>query len=195
MREATARRKTRETEVEIRVALDGTGDCRIDTGIGFFDHMLDQIGRHGRLDLDVSAKGDVDVDHHHTVEDCGIVLGEAIAAALGDKAGVSRFGYAYAPLDEALARAVVDISGRPSLVFNAEYAREQVGGLDSELFREFFGGVANGGKVTIHVDLIRGVNAHHQVESVFKAFGIALGMAVRPDPRIGGRIPSTKGKI
>lgn len=195
MRTAKIDRKTRETQIGGSIRLDGAGNCRISTGIAFLDHMLDQVGRHGRLDLELTAAGDVDVDPHHTVEDCGIVLGEAIASALGDKAGIRRFGYAYAPLDESLSRAVVDLSGRPSLVYNADYAREQVGGLDSELFREFFGGFANGGKITVHIDLIRGINAHHQVESMFKAFGVALGMAISLDERTGGKIPSTKGKI
>ena len=195
MRTAKAERETKETRICAAVNLDGTGDSQVDTGLAFFDHMLDQVGRHGRIDLEIAATGDLEVDYHHTIEDCGIVFGEALAEALGDKAGVRRFGYAYAPLDEALARAVVDLSGRASLVYNADLAREQVGGIDTELFREFFNGLASGAKIAVHLDLIRGINAHHQVESMFKAFAVALGMAVSPDPRIAGKVPSTKGTI
>ena len=195
MRTAKAERETKETRICATVNLDGTGDSQVDTGLAFFDHMLDQIGRHGRIDLEIAATGDLEVDYHHTIEDCGIVFGEALAKALDDKAGVRRFGYAYAPLDEALARAVVDLSGRASLVYNADLAREQVGGIDTELFREFFNGLASGAKIAVHLDLIRGINAHHQVESMFKAFAVALGMAVSPDPRIAGKVPSTKGTI
>ncbi len=195
MRTADVERKTKETLIRVSLNLDGTGDCAISTGIPFLDHMVDQIGRHGRIDLAVDAQGDIEIDHHHTVEDCGIAVGEALVIALGDKKGIRRFGYAYAPLDESLSRAVIDLSGRPALVHNAEFAREQIGGIDSDLFREFFQGIVNGAKMTLHADLLRGINAHHQIESMFKAFGIALGMAVSPDSRLAGKVPSTKGRI
>ncbi|MCI5850119.1 MAG: imidazoleglycerol-phosphate dehydratase HisB [Sutterellaceae bacterium] len=188
-------RRTQETEVEIRLNLDGTGKSEIATGIGFFDHMLEQIARHGLVDLVVKAKGDLDVDGHHTVEDVGITLGNALLRALGDKKGIRRYGFAYVPLDEALSRVVLDLSGRPGLVFEASFTAPMVGGLDTQLVREFFQGFANHGEVTLHIDNLRGVNAHHQAETIFKAFGRALRMAVEPDPRMTGVIPSTKGVL
>ncbi len=188
-------RRTQETEVEIRLNLDGTGKSEIATGIGFFDHMLEQIARHGLVDLVVKAKGDLDVDGHHTVEDVGITLGDALLRALGDKKGIRRYGFAYVPLDEALSRVVLDLSGRPGLVFEASFTAPMVGGLDTQLVREFFQGFANHGEVTLHIDNLRGVNAHHQAETIFKAFGRALRMAVEPDPRMTGVIPSTKGVL
>ena len=188
-------RRTQETEVEIRLNLDGTGKSEIATGIGFFDHMLEQIARHGLVALVVKAKGDLDVDGHHTVEDVGITLGDALLRALGDKKGIRRYGFAYVPLDEALSRVVLDLSGRPGLVFEASFTAPMVGGLDTQLVREFFQGFANHGEVTLHIDNLRGVNAHHQAETIFKAFGRALRMAVEPDPRMTGVIPSTKGVL
>lgn len=188
-------RKTRETEVCVRLDLDGTGKSDIQTGIGFFDHMLEQVARHGLVDLKVHAKGDLYVDGHHTVEDVGIALGDALASALGDKKGVRRYGFAYVPLDESLSRVVLDLSGRPGLVFEAAFTAPSIGGLDTQLVREFFQGFANHAMVTLHVDNLRGENAHHQAESIFKAFGRALRMAVEPDPRMEGVIPSTKGLL
>lgn len=194
-RKAEVARKTRETDIFVSIGLDGTGRSDISTGIGFFDHMLDQIARHGLVDLTVRAKGDLHVDGHHTVEDVGIALGDALLAALGDRKGVRRYGYAYVPLDEALSRAVLDLSGRPGLVFCAQFTAPMIGELDSQLVREFFQGFANHGLVTLHIDCIRGDNAHHQAETIFKAFGRALRMAVEPDPRMTGVIPSTKGVL
>ncbi|MDL2058713.1 imidazoleglycerol-phosphate dehydratase HisB [Mesosutterella sp. AGMB02718] len=188
-------RKTRETEVCVRLDLDGTGKSDIQTGIGFFDHMLEQVARHGLVDLKVHAKGDLHVDGHHTVEDVGIALGDVLASALGDKKGVRRYGFAYVPLDESLSRVVLDLSGRPGLVFEAAFTAPSIGGLDTQLVREFFQGFANHAMVTLHVDNLRGENAHHQAESIFKAFGRALRMAVEPDPRMKGIIPSTKGLL
>ncbi|MCG5031085.1 imidazoleglycerol-phosphate dehydratase HisB [Mesosutterella sp. OilRF-GAM-744-9] len=188
-------RKTRETEVCVSLDLDGTGKSDIQTGIGFFDHMLEQVARHGLVDLKVHAKGDLYVDGHHTVEDVGIALGDVLASALGDKKGVRRYGFAYVPLDESLSRVVLDLSGRPGLVFEAAFTAPSIGGLDTQLVREFFRGFANHAMVTLHVDNLRGENAHHQAESIFKAFGRALRMAVEPDPRMKGIIPSTKGLL
>lgn len=188
-------RKTRETEVCVSLDLDGTGKSDIQTGIGFFDHMLEQVARHGLVDLKVHAKGDLYVDGHHTVEDVGIALGDVLASALGDKKGVRRYGFAYVPLDESLSRVVLDLSGRPGLVFEAAFTAPSIGGLDTQLVREFFQGFANHAMVTLHVDNLRGENAHHQAESIFKAFGRALRMAVEPDPRMKGIIPSTKGLL
>lgn len=192
LRRAEVARKTAETDVRIELALDGGGDSEIVTGVPFFDHMLSQTARHGRLSMRLHASGDLQIDAHHTVEDCGIVFGQALARALGDKSGVARFGWAYAPLDESLARAVVDLSGRPSLAFSAQFARDQVGGMESDLVREFFQALANHAGITLHLDLLRGVNAHHQAESMFKAFGLALKMAAA---RTGGGMPSTKGML
>lgn len=192
-RTAKIERRTGETEIKLSLGLDG-GPSEIATGIAFFDHMLDQIARHGNLALTLDVKGDLEVDQHHTVEDTGIALGEAVLAALGDKAGIVRFGTACAPLDEALARVVLDLSGRPGLFFRANFSRPQVGGLEVQLVREFFQGFANSAKATVHVDLLEGDNAHHQVEAVHKAFALALRAAVTVcEP--GGVVPSTKGTL
>jgi len=178
----------------VRLDLDGSGKSTLTTGVGFFDHMLDQIARHGMIDLEIEAKGDLHIDAHHTVEDVGITLGQALATAIGDKKGVRRYGHAYVPLDEALSRVVVDISGRPGLVFDVAFVRGAVGEFDVDLVREFFQGLVNHAGITVHVDALRGDNAHHQAETVFKAFGRALRMAVEADPRASG-IPSTKGSL
>ena len=195
MRCAQVNRQTRETSIAVSVNLDGTGVGEISTGIGFFDHMLDQIARHGLVDLTIRAEGDLHVDGHHTVEDVGIALGEALRSALGDKKGIVRYGYSYVPLDEALSRVVLDLSGRPGLVFECDFTASKIGELDSQLVREFFQAVANHGALTLHIDNIRGVNAHHQAETIFKAFGRALRAAVGADPRAVGVIPSTKGAL
>jgi imidazoleglycerol-phosphate dehydratase len=194
MRSAEIQRDTLETQVRVKLDLDGSGKSRLATGIGFFDHMLDQIARHGMVDLDIEAKGDLHIDAHHTVEDVGITLGQALAKAVGDKKGVRRYGHAYVPLDEALSRVVVDLSGRPGLVFEVPFVRGTVGEFDVDLVREFFQGMVNHAGITVHVDALRGDNAHHQAETVFKAFGRALRMAVEVDPRASG-IPSTKGSL
>ena len=188
-------RNTKETQVRVRVDLDGTGVGRFATGIPFLEHMLDQIARHGLVDLEIEAKGDLHIDAHHTVEDIGITLGQAVSKALGDKAGLRRYGHAYVPLDEALSRVVVDLSGRPGLEYHVAYTRGLVGEFDVDLVREFFQGFVNHALATVHVDNLRGVNAHHQCETVFKAFARALRMAVERDPRAGGAIPSTKGSL
>ncbi len=195
MRQAEISRNTLETQVTVRVNLDGTGQSHLSTGIGFLDHMLDQIARHGMIDLDVEARGDLHIDAHHSSEDIGITLGQALARAVGDKQGLTRYGHAYVPLDEALSRAVVDLSGRPGLVFNVEFTRAMIGEFDVDLVREFFQGLVNHAAITVHIDNLRGANAHHQAETVFKAFGRALRMAVAPDPRAAGRVPSTKGSL
>lgn len=192
-RTAVIERTTLETRVRVALALDGSGQARLSTGLGFFDHMLDQIARHGRFDLDVAAQGDLHVDAHHTVEDVGIALGQALRQALGEKKGVVRYGHAYVPLDEALARAVVDLSGRPGLVFVAEFARARVGDFDVDLVREFFQALTNNAAITLHLDCLRGNNVHHQIEAMFKAFARALAMATALDARLSGAIPSTKG--
>lgn len=191
-RRALIERKTRETEILVSLGLDETGSD-ISTGVGFFDHMLEQIARHGAVALTVHAKGDLHIDAHHLCEDTGIVLGLALKAALGDKKGIVRYGHAYVPLDESLSRAVLDCSGRPGLVFCCDFTRESVGGMDTELVREFFQGFVNAAGVTLHLDNLRGENAHHQAESLFKAFGRALRMAVAVDGRAAGTVPSTKG--
>lgn len=193
-RTAEVTRSTRETRIRVRVDLDGTGRVSARTGIGFFDHMLDQIARHGMIDLDIEAQGDLHIDAHHTVEDVGIALGQALAQAIGDKKGLRRYGHAYVPLDEALTRVVVDLSGRPGLVFEVPFVRGTIGEFDVDLVREFFQGMVNHAAMTVHVDALRGDNAHHQAETVFKAFGRALRMAVEIDPRATG-IPSTKGTL
>lgn len=195
LRTAEVSRKTQETAIDVRINLDGTGRSEIDTGIGFLDHMLDQIARHGLVDLTISAKGDLQVDGHHTVEDIGITLGQALLQALGDKRGIRRYGFAYVPLDEALSRVVIDLSGRPGLVFEAPFTVPMIGELDTQLIREFFQGFVNHAQVTLHIDNLRGINAHHQAETIFKAFGRALRMALEPDPRMSGVIPSTKGTL
>ena len=194
-RTAEVTRNTAETQITARVNLDGTGISRLATGIGFFDHMLDQIARHGLIDLDIQAAGDLHIDGHHTVEDVGITLGQAVALAVGDKKGLRRYGHAYVPLDEALSRVVVDFSGRPGLVMNVPFKSGMIGSFDSQLAYEFFQGFANHAFVTLHIDNLRGENAHHQAETVFKAFARALRMALELDPRMAGVIPSTKGSL
>ena len=194
MRKAEVTRNTNETQISVKLDLDGTGQSRIATGVPFLDHMLEQVARHGSFDVEASAKGDLQIDAHHTVEDVGITLGQAFAKALGDKKGVRRYGHAYVPLDEALSRAVVDLSGRPGLEFHIEFARARIGEFDVDLVHEFFQGFVNHAQVTLHVDNLKGVNAHHQAETAFKAFGRALRMAVEPDPRVND-VPSTKGSL
>jgi imidazoleglycerol-phosphate dehydratase len=195
MRRASIERNTKETRIAVEVDLDGTGVASLASGIAFLDHMLDQIARHGLVDLTVSAKGDLEIDAHHTVEDIGITIGMAVAKALGDKSGIRRFGHAYVPLDEALSRAVVDFSGRPGLEFHADFTRARVGEFDVDLVHEFFQGFANHAACTIHLDNLRGDNSHHQCETLFKAFARALRMAVEIDPRAAGAVPSTKGSL
>ncbi len=195
MRTATITRNTLETQITASVNLDGTGQAKFATGVPFLEHMLDQIARHGLIDLDITANGDLHIDDHHTVEDLGITLGQAFRHAVGDKKGIRRYGHAYVPLDEALSRVVIDLSGRPGLVFNCEFTRSHVGKLEVDLFHEFFQGFVNHALVTLHIDNLAGKNAHHQVETIFKAFGRALRMAVEPDPRMGGMMPSTKGTL
>ena len=192
---AEVSRNTLETQVRVRVDLDGTGAAKLATGIGFFDHMLDQIARHALFDLEVDAKGDLHIDGHHTVEDVGITLGQAVAKAVGDKAGIVRYGHAYVPLDEALSRVVVDFSGRPGLYMRVPFKAAMIGGFDTQLAHEFFQGLANHARATVHIDNLHGQNAHHQCESIFKAFARALRMAMAPDPRAQGMIPSTKGSL
>ncbi len=193
-RTATIKRETRETRIEVSIDLDGCGESQLDTGVPFLDHMLDQVARHGLIDLRIQAQGDLQIDAHHTVEDVGITLGEALAAALGDKRGIRRYGHAYVPLDEALSRVVVDLSGRPGLEYHAQYPRELIGSFDVDLFHEFFAGLVNHARITLHIDALRGGNAHHIAETIFKALGRALRMAVEADPRMQG-IPSTKGSL
>jgi imidazoleglycerol-phosphate dehydratase len=192
---ATVQRDTKETRIRVAVGLDGTGVSKLSTGIGFFDHMLDQIARHGLVDLEVEAKGDLHIDGHHTVEDVGITFGLAVAQAVGDKKGLRRFGHAYVPLDEALSRVVIDFSGRPGLVMQVPFKAGTIGGFDTQLAHEFFQGFANHALVTLHIDNLRGENAHHQCETVFKAFARALRSAVERDPRMGETVPSTKGTL
>jgi imidazoleglycerol-phosphate dehydratase len=194
-RRAEVVRKTKETQIRVALDLDGAGTGHLATGIGFFDHMLEQIARHAMIDLTVEAKGDLHIDGHHTVEDVGITFGQAFAQAVGDKAGVRRYGHAYVPLDEALSRAVVDLSGRPGLEWHVPFSRAMIGEFDVDLAHEFFHGFVNHALVTVHIDNLRGHNAHHQCETVFKAFARALRMAIEPDPRAAGVIPSTKGTL
>ncbi len=195
MRQAQVTRNTLETQIEVQLNLDGTGKAKLATGVGFFDHMLDQVARHGMFDLDVRAKGDLHIDAHHTVEDVGITLGQAFAKAIGDKKGVRRYGHAYVPLDEALSRVVIDLSGRPGLEYSVDYARGLIGEFDVDLVHEFFQGFVNHASVTMHIDNLKGRNAHHQAETIYKAFGRALRMAVEFDARAGGTLPSTKGSL
>jgi imidazoleglycerol-phosphate dehydratase len=195
MRQVDVTRNTSETKIQIALNLDGTGKAELASGVPFLDHMLDQIARHGMIDLKVIAKGDTHIDDHHTVEDVGITLGQAIAKAVGDKAGITRYGYSYVPLDETLSRVVIDFSGRPGLEFHVPFTRARVGDFDVDLSIEFFRGFVNHAGVTLHIDNLRGVNAHHQIETVFKAFGRALRMALTPDPRAAGQVPSTKGSL
>ena len=194
-RTASVQRDTQETRIELTLDLDGVGKADLATGLPFFEHMLTQVARHGLVDLHLRAEGDLEVDAHHTVEDVGIVLGQAVAKAVGDKRGISRYGHAYVPLDEALSRAVVDFSGRPGLTYRVDYVRPRIGDFDVDLLREFFQGFVNHAQVTAHLDNLRGDNAHHQAETLFKAFGRALRMAVTPDARMSGQIPSTKGSL
>lgn len=195
MRQVEISRNTLETRITVKLNLDGTGKGKFATGVPFLDHMLDQISRHGLIDLEVIADGDLHIDAHHTVEDIGITLGQALARALGDKKGLCRYGHAYVPLDEALSRVVVDLSGRPGLEFHVDFTRSMIGAFDVDLFREFFQGLVNHALITLHIDNLRGDNAHHQAETVFKAFGRALRMATESDPRAAGSIPSTKGSL
>jgi imidazoleglycerol-phosphate dehydratase len=194
-RKATVERNTLETRITATVDLDGTGRGQFHTGVAFLEHMLDQIARHGLIDLDIRADGDLHIDAHHTVEDIGITLGQAIAKAVGDKKGIRRYGHAYVPLDEALSRVVLDFSGRPGLEFHAQFPRSAVGEFDTELFYEFFQGFVNHAQVTLHIDNLRGRNSHHIAETIFKAFGRALRMALEADPRMAGTVPSTKGSL
>ena len=194
-RRATVERNTLETQIRVSVNLDGTGVSKLDTGLPFLEHMLDQVARHGLIDLDIEAKGDLHIDAHHTVEDIGITLGQALARAWGDKKGVRRYGHAYVPLDEALTRVVIDLSGRPGLAMDVPYTRASVGGFDVDLFEEFFHGFVNHSMVTLHIDNLKGKNTHHQIETVFKAFGRALRMAIEMDERMAGITPSTKGSL
>ena len=194
-RTAEVIRKTAETNIRVAVNLDGTGQSKLSTGIGFLDHMIDQIARHGLIDLDIKAEGDLHIDAHHTVEDVGITLGMAIAKAVGTKAGLRRYGHAYVPLDEALSRVVVDFSGRPGLEYHIPFTRSHIGAFDVDLTREFFQGLVNHALITLHIDNLRGTNAHHQCETVFKACGRALRMAIEVDPRMGDVVPSTKGVL
>ncbi len=195
MRTSQVNRNTLETQVSVELNLDGSGAAKLDSGVPFLDHMLDQIARHGLIDLAVAAKGDLHIDAHHTVEDIGITLGQAFAQAVGDKKGIRRYGHAYVPLDEALSRVVIDLSGRPGLVFEVDFSRGTIGEFDVDLVPEFFQGFVNHAGVTLHIDGLRGRNAHHQAETIFKAFGRALRMAVEPDARLGDALPSTKGSL
>jgi imidazoleglycerol-phosphate dehydratase len=195
MRTADVTRNTKETQIRIVINLDGKGESKLDSGIPFLDHMLDQVARHGMIDIDLKATGDLHIDAHHTVEDVGITLGQALTKALGDKVGIRRYGHAYVPLDEALSRVVIDLSGRPGLEYHVDYTRARVGEFDVDLFIEFFQGFVNHALATLHIDNLRGVNSHHQAETIFKAFGRALRMACEVDPRAAGILPSTKGSL
>ena len=195
MRTAEIDRNTLETQISVSVNLDGSGEREFQTGLPFLDHMLDQVARHGLLDIRIKADGDLEIAAHHTVEDIGITLGQAVNEAIGDKKGIRRYGHAYVPLDEALSRVVIDFSGRPGLVYNVVFARQMVGDFDVDLFHEFFQGFVNHAKVTLHIDNFKGENAHHQIETIFKAFGRALRMAAEPDPRMSDVTPSTKGSL
>jgi len=195
MRTAEVSRKTKETTIRVKLNLDGSGQQKLNTGVPFLDHMLDQVARHGMVDLEIEAQGDLHIDAHHTVEDIGITLGQAVAKAIGDKAGIRRYGHAYVPLDEALSRAVIDFSGRPGLQFHVEFKRALIGEFDVDLAHEFFQGFVNHAQVTLHLDNLRGDNAHHQCETLFKAFGRALRMGAEPDLRSAGSVPSTKGSL
>lgn len=194
-RKAKVTRDTNETQISISVGLDGSGKAKLDTGLPFLEHMLEQVARHGLVDMDITAKGDLHIDGHHTVEDIGITLGQAFAKAVGDKKGIRRYGHAYVPLDEALSRVVIDFSGRPGLEYNVSYTRSRVGDFDVDLLHEFFQGFSNHALTTLHIDCLRGDNAHHIAETIFKAFGRAVRMALEPDPRMADVIPSTKGSL
>ncbi len=195
MRQVTVTRNTLETQITITLNLDGTGVSKFDTGVPFFEHMLDQVARHGLFDIEIKAVGDLHIDAHHTVEDVGITLGQAFAKAVGDKKGIVRYGHSYVPLDEALTRVVIDLSGRPGLEYNCDYTRAMIGGFDVDLFGEFFRGFVNHAAISLHIDNLKGKNAHHQAETIFKALGRALRMAVEADPRMAGITPSTKGTL
>jgi len=194
-RSASVSRHTLETQITVTLNLDGKGDCQLQTGVPFLEHMLDQVARHGLIDLDIHAQGDLHIDAHHTVEDIGITLGQAFAQALGDKKGIYRYGHAYVPLDEALSRVVLDCSGRPGLEFHVEFPQARIGDFEVELFHEFFQGFVNHAQITLHISNLHGENSHHIIETVFKAFGRALRMAITPDPRMQGIMPSTKGTL
>lgn len=194
-RKADISRDTLETQISVQINLDGTGESSFETGVPFLDHMLDQVARHGLIDMKISAKGDLHIDAHHTVEDIGITLGQAVASALSDKKGIRRYGHAYVPLDEALSRVVIDFSGRPGLEYHADYPRARIGDFDVDLFHEFFQGFINHAHATLHIDNLRGDNAHHIAETIFKAFGRAVRMAIEPDARMGDILPSTKGSL
>ena len=195
MRAAQVQRDTKETQIRVKLNLDGTGVAKLATGIPFLEHMLDQVARHGMLDLDIEAKGDLHIDAHHTVEDIGITVGQAFYKAIGDKSGIRRYGHAYVPLDEAMSRVVIDFSGRPGLTYQVKFTRALIGEFDADLVHEFFQGFVNHAQVTLHIDNLRGDNAHHQCETMFKAFARALRMAAEPDPRSMGSVPSTKGSL
>jgi imidazoleglycerol-phosphate dehydratase len=195
MRTAEVQRNTKETQIRVKLNLDGTGVARLATGIPFLEHMLDQVARHGMVDLDIEAKGDLHIDAHHTVEDIGIAIGQAFVKAIGDKSGIRRYGHAYVPLDEALSRVVIDFSGRPGLTYEVKFTRALIGEFDADLVHEFFQGFVNHAQVTLHIDNLRGDNAHHQCETMFKAFARALRMAAEPDARAQGSVPSTKGSL
>jgi len=194
-RVAQVKRNTLETQITVDLVLDGSGNASLDTGVPFLEHMLEQVARHGLLDIDIQAKGDLDIDAHHTVEDIGIALGQAFLQALGDRQGIRRYGHAYVPLDESLSRVVIDFSGRPGLEYHASFARARIGDFDVDLLHEFFQGFVNHANVTLHIDCLRGDNAHHIAETIFKAFGRAIRMAAEPDPRMAGMMPSTKGSL
>ncbi|MCK5394636.1 MAG: imidazoleglycerol-phosphate dehydratase HisB [Gammaproteobacteria bacterium] len=194
-RQASVERNTLETQIQVSVNLDGSGECKLDTGIPFLEHMLDQVARHGLIDLEIKAKGDLHIDAHHTVEDIGITLGQAFSQAVGDKKGIVRYGHAYVPLDEALSRVVIDFSGRPGIEYNVKFERSSIGDFDVDLFHEFFQGFINHANVTLHIDNLSGNNAHHIAETIFKAFGRAVRMALAADPRMQGVMPSTKGSL
>lgn len=194
-RQASVERNTLETQIQVSVNLDGTGVCKLDTGVPFLEHMLDQVARHGLIDLEIKAKGDLHIDAHHTVEDIGITLGQAVSKAIGDKKGIVRYGHAYVPLDEALSRVVIDFSGRPGMEYNVKFERSSIGDFDVDLFHEFFQGFINHANVTLHIDNLSGDNAHHIAETMFKAFGRAVRMAIAADPRMQGVMPSTKGSL
>lgn len=194
-RQASVERDTLETQIQVKLNLDGTGECKLDTGVPFLEHMLDQVARHGLIDLEINAKGDLHIDAHHTVEDIGITIGQAVAKAVGDKKGIVRYGHAYVPLDEALSRVVIDFSGRPGLEYNVKFERSSIGDFDVDLFHEFFQGFINHANVTLHIDNLSGDNAHHIAETIFKAFGRAVRMALTADPRMQGVMPSTKGSL
>lgn len=194
-RQASVERNTLETQIQVKINLDGTGECNLDTGVPFLEHMIDQVARHGLIDIEVKAKGDLHIDAHHTVEDIGITLGQAVAKAVGDKKGIVRYGHAYVPLDEALSRVVIDFSGRPGMEYNVNFKRASIGDFDVDLFHEFFQGFINHANVTLHIDNFSGNNAHHIAETIFKAFGRAVRMALAADPRMQGVMPSTKGSL